>query len=100
MTVTSFERKNSEVIQMLHESSALRVVDTVSGLPVYGMRFFDVLAALDYIENADPVCATCGLHFTRASIHSITSSGGGWMLKFPHDCKAGRSRLMSGPVAA
>jgi hypothetical protein len=51
------------------------------------MRFFDVLAALDYIENADPVCSACGAQFTRASIHSITSTGGGWMLRFPHDCR-------------
>ena len=72
---------------MFHEISALKVVDAVSKRPLSGIRFFNVLAALEYIEHADPVCAKCGTHFTRASIHSIMRAGGGWMLKFPHDCK-------------
>ena len=73
---------------MFHEATTLRVIDTISGMPVSGLRFFDVLTALDYIEHADPVCTSCGTRFSRASIHSITSTGGGWMLKFPHECKA------------
>jgi hypothetical protein len=73
---------------MFHEATSLRVIDANSGLPLFAMRFFTVLAALDYLEHSTPTCTACGNSFHRASIHSISSNGnGGWQVRFPHDCK-------------
>jgi len=72
---------------MLHESTSLRVIDTNNGVPLFAMRFFTVLAALDYLEKSTPKCTACGSSFDRASIHSISSQAGAWQVRFPHDCK-------------
>ena len=72
---------------MLHDSTSMRVIDTNSGLPLLGMRFFTVLAALDYLEHSTPKCTACGNRFDSASIHSISRCAGAWQVRFPHDCK-------------
>ena len=73
--------------KMLHDSTSLRVIDLNSGLPLMAMRFFTVLAALDYLERSSPKCTACGSSFHKASIHSISSCNGAWQVRFPHDCK-------------
>ena len=72
---------------MFHESTSLRVIDANNGVPLFAMRFFTVLAALNYLEHSTPQCTVCGSRFDRASIHSISNRAGAWQVRFPHDCK-------------
>ena len=72
---------------MLHNSTSLKVIDTLSGRPLLAMRFLTVLAVLDFLENSTPTCTACGNCFDRASIHSISLGTGAWQVRFPHDCK-------------
>ena len=72
---------------MFHESTSLRVIDANNGVPLFAMRFFTVLAALNYLEHSTPQCSVCGNCFDRASIHSISNRAGAWQVRFPHDCK-------------
>ena len=72
---------------MMQAASSMRVKDDRSGKLLLSMRFKGLADALDYLSNAQLVCATCRKHFGARSTTTMMSRGDSWELMLPHHCE-------------